>query len=171
LSAAPFAYGLIFDSGPLGSVKRLLVFAGGTSGRWHSGLQLVSMRREVKAFRKNEKNAWGHRVRGTGKKGMEQTKLSKLHADEYIEDARARLANPTMTAREKQELPEAVFKSVQIVNKRWAARQRRPLSERQAFQSICRTMEHCGVDQQAHSNPNPSTNKSQRAIRKQLSDD
>jgi hypothetical protein len=32
-------------------------------------------------------------------------------------------------------------------------------------------MEHCGVDQQAHSNPNPSTNKSQRAIRKQLSDD
>ncbi len=102
---------------------------------------------------------------------MEQTKQSKLHADEYIEDARGRLANPTMTAREKQELPEAVFKSVQTVNKRCAARQRRPLSERQAFQSICRTMEHGGLDQQAHSNPNPSTNKSQRAIRKQLSGD
>jgi hypothetical protein len=38
---------------------------------------------------------------------MEQTKLSKLHADEYIEDARGRLANPTMTAREKLEMPEA----------------------------------------------------------------
>ena len=40
---------------------------------------------------------------------MEHAKLSKLHADEYIEDARGRLANAAMTAREKQELPEAVF--------------------------------------------------------------
>ena len=40
---------------------------------------------------------------------MEQTQLSKLHADEYVEDARGRLASPTVTAKEKQEMAEAVF--------------------------------------------------------------
>lgn len=63
------------------------------------------MRREVKPFRKNEKIAWV--IGSEAQKGKESAnQLAKLHADEYIEDARGTPAHPTMTAEGKQELAE-----------------------------------------------------------------